>query len=129
MIAYEIINMKLRNIHLLIFYITMAILIINVVVKNVDEPGIAIESLPRFKQRPKQKFSNVLKQSACKVKLIDNFNISRIEKIQEERRFVIRKTCDICRRNSSLKECTHVAFESYDRMFEKLMVDDRHKVE
>ena len=121
-------DMEFRNIYLLIFYITMVTLIINMVVKNVDPPSIAFESLPRFKQWPKQKLDNVLEQSACKVKLIHNLTNSRMEKIQEERRSVVRKTCDLCRRNFSFMECSHIATGSYDRMFEKLMVDDKHKV-
>ena len=121
-------DMEFRNIHLLIFYITMVTLIINVVVKNVDSPSIAFESLPRFKHRPKQTLDNALEQSTCKVKLIHNLTNSRMEVIQEQRRSVIRKTCDLCRRNFSMKGCSHIAEGSYDRMFEKLMVDDKHKV-
>ena len=121
-------DMEFRNTYLLICYITMVTLIINVVVKNVDPLSIAFESWPRFKQWPKQKLDNVLEQSPCKVKLIHNLTNSRMEKIQEERRSVIRKTCNLCRRNVSFEECSHIATGSYDRMFEKLMVDDKHKV-
>ena len=67
----------------------------------------------------------------CKLDVIHNLANSGLNKIQDERKSMIRNACEMCRRNRTSMECNHVTLdEDFPRkiVYKNLLVDDKHKV-
>ena len=69
----------------------------------------------------------------CRLHIIYNLSSSGLKEVQDERKSRIKDVCDMCRRNKSSAECTHVAPDTdYRRnlqiFYGNLLVDDKHKV-
>ena len=81
---------------------------------------------------------NLSHRTMCKVQMVSDLEKSGLKDIQDERKFRIKKVCEMCRRhgNSSSNECYHLAlngdhrrYADYRRKFyNNLLVDDKHKV-
>ena len=80
------------------------------------------------------KFSD---QAICAVQIVYDLNSSCLKDMQQERKFRIKKVCEMCHHdNMSSMDCNHLTlnedyrlYKDYARKFyNTLLVDDKHKV-
>ena len=72
-----------------------------------------------------------LNKSECREGVIYNLTGTELDKIQKERKSDVQEVCNMCKRNRSSLECSHITLDEDDHvpeMYDNLIVDDKHKV-